>query len=125
MGSKTEDQQSYNSYKMFKCFKRKFKIKDLGPPNDVKRAFSDFADGGAHMSADQLRRFMAEHQGEVGVTLAATEGIIQQILARRNDVVSDETTTTTPGLDLDDFFYLLFLDDFNGPYKSQVNTLAI
>ncbi|PON86603.1 Phosphoinositide phospholipase C family [Trema orientale] len=116
MASKTVE--SYNNYKMFKCFKRKFKIKEAGPPEDVKQAFSHFAAGGTHMSADQLRRFMAEHQGEVGVTEAEAEGIVRQVLARRNDVVRDQTTA---GLDLQDFFYLLFLDDFNGPCKSQVH----
>ncbi|PON37567.1 Phosphoinositide phospholipase C family [Parasponia andersonii] len=116
MASKTVE--SYNNYKMFKCFKRKFKIKEAGPPEDVKQAFSHFAAGGTDMSADQLRRFMVEHQGEMGVTEAEAEGIVRQVLARRNDVVRDLTTT---GLDLQDFFYLLFHDDLNGAYRSQVH----
>lgn len=116
--SKTE---SYK-YKMFKCFKRKFKITEVGPPPDVRDAFSTFSAGADHLSADQLRRFMAEHQGEPGVTVTEAEAIIREVLRRRNDVTQDKTTTTTTatGLKLDDFFQLLFLDDFNGPFKSEV-----
>lgn len=121
----TSKAESYNSYKMFKCFKRKFKITEAGPPADVRDAFSRFAGGSDHMSADQLRRFMEDHQGESGVTIPKAEVIIREVLRRRNDVAQDKTTTATvttatTGLKLDDFFHLLFLDDFNGPFKSEV-----
>ncbi|XP_030489706.2 phosphoinositide phospholipase C 6 [Cannabis sativa] len=116
MASKTE---GYNIYKIFKYFSRKFKIKDKALPTDVKEAFSNYAGSPeARMRPDQLRRFMAEHQGETEITLSDAEGIVRQVLSRRkNDVVQDHTT----GLILEDFFYLLFLDDLNGPCNSQVH----
>ncbi|KAB1217612.1 Phosphoinositide phospholipase C 6 [Morella rubra] len=99
-------------YKMF-GFSRKFKSNEVAPPADVKEAFSRFAEGGDHMSSDQLRRFLVEHQGEVDVTVFAAERIIEQVLHGRHDAQQ--------GLSLSDFFYFLFLADFNDPIKSQVH----
>ena len=91
---------------------------EVGPPADVKQAFSNFSDGGDHLSADQLRRFLVEHQGEVDCTVSDAERIIEEFLRRHHE-------NTTHGLCLDDFFHFLFLDDLNGPIKSQVNSLSV
>lgn len=107
---------SYNYYKMFGCFKRKFKIKDNGPPPDVSEAFSVYTENGSHMSADQLLRFLVDFQGEVGATLSMTDDIMHQVLQRRHHL----TKYTRNHLTLDDFYYFLFQDDLNPPTNLQV-----
>ncbi|KAF5467434.1 hypothetical protein F2P56_017259 [Juglans regia] len=99
-------------YKML-GFSRKFKMNEVGPPADVKKAFSKFAEGGDHMSADQLRRFLVEHQGDMDSTVADADRIIEQVLHERRDA--------SEGLSLSDFFHFLFHSDLNGPIKSQVH----
>ncbi|KAM4104247.1 hypothetical protein ACJW30_06G143000 [Castanea mollissima] len=104
-------------------FSRKFKTSEVGPPPDVKEAFSKFADGGDQMSADQLRRFKVEHQCEVDCTVSDAERFIQEFHRSRPH---DTTTSTTQqkqqhGLCLLDFFHFLFLDHLNGPIKSKVH----
>ncbi|CAK9173558.1 unnamed protein product [Ilex paraguariensis] len=108
---------SYNYYKMFGCFNRKFKINETEPPMDVKVAFSRYPERGTHMTADQLHRFLIEFQGEEGLTLSDAERIVHQVLHGRHHL----TRHTRHGLTLDDFFHFLFLDDLNGPIKSQVH----
>lgn len=104
------------NYKMFKCFNRKFKITEAGPPPDVRQLFSTFANGGQYMSAAQLHRFLVEYQGEVELTAPNAERFLKEALQRRNDAARDDM----PALDLDHFFYMLFCDDLNGPIKSEV-----
>lgn len=99
-------------YKML-GFSRKFKMSEVGPPADVKEAFSRFAGGGDYMSVDQLRRFLVEHQGEVGCTASDADRFVEQVLHGRHDAKQ--------GLSLPDFFHFLFLDDLNGPIKSEVH----
>ncbi|KAL3630581.1 hypothetical protein CASFOL_023565 [Castilleja foliolosa] len=65
---------SYNYYKMFGCFNRKFKISESEPPPDVREAFWRFADGADHMSADQLHNFMVQHQRDEHCTAVARRG---------------------------------------------------
>lgn len=109
---------SYN-YKMFKCFNRKFKINEVEPPFDVKEAFIRYSERGTHMSADQLRRFLIEVQGEeMRCSLSDAERIIEQVLHRRHHFTK---FTRHGGLTMDDFFNYLFFDDLNGPIKSQVH----
>ncbi|WRX12117.1 C2 domain - like 10 [Theobroma cacao] len=114
------DSGSYN-YKMFNFFNRKFKINEVEPPADVKKAFAEFTDGGAaaalNMTAEQLKRFLVVHQGEVDRTLEDAERIIQQVVSRRHHV----TKYASHSLNLDDFFHFLFFDDLNGPIKTQVH----
>jgi phosphatidylinositol phospholipase C delta len=98
-------------------FSRKFKMGEVGPPADVKEAYSRFAGGGDHMSVDQLRRFLVEHQGEVGCTASDAERFVEQVLQGRHDAKQ--------GLSLPDFFHFLFLDDLNSPIKSEVNSLSL
>ncbi|KAG2723899.1 hypothetical protein I3760_02G192500 [Carya illinoinensis] len=102
-------------YKML-GFSRKFKMNELGPPADVKEAFSKFAEGGDQMSASQLRRFLEEHQDEVESTVADADRIIKHVLHGRHEAHSAKQS-----LYLADFFHFLFLDDLNGPIKSQVH----
>ena len=109
------DNGSY-SYKMFNFFNRKFKINEVEPPADVRKAFSGFTDGAAHMTAEQLKWFLVVHQGEVDSTLEDAERIVEQVVNRRHHV----TNFVRHSLNLDDFFHFLFFDDFNVPIKTQV-----
>lgn len=101
---------------MFRFFKRKFRISEVEPPMDVKEAFATFAEGESHMSADQLRRFRMEFQGEGGCTLSDAEWIIGEVVQRRHHLTQFARHT----LALDDFFYFLFSGDLNGPIMSKV-----
>ncbi|XP_071929923.1 phosphoinositide phospholipase C 6-like [Coffea arabica] len=108
---------SYNYYRMFGCFNRKFKISETEPPPDVMSAFHKYAGGGTHMTPDQFARFLVEYQGEEGCTLADAERLMHIVIQRRHHL----TKYTRRGLDLEDFFYFLFQDDLNGPIKTQVH----
>lgn len=111
---------------MFKCFNRKFAISEQSPPPDVKQAFSEFSSGGTSMSADNLRRFLMEHQREPDCTVEDSIRIVENALQSRkrnqesNTTAGDRESGTGKGLSLDEFFQFLFVDDYNGPLKSQV-----
>lgn len=107
---------SYNYYKMFGYFNRKFEMKDNGPPSDVIQAFSAYTGDASQMSADQLLRFLVEFQGEVGSTLSMAQDLMHQVLQRRNHL----NKYTRNDLSLDDFYYFLFQDDLNPPISLQV-----
>ncbi|KAL0452733.1 UNVERIFIED_CONTAM: Phosphoinositide phospholipase C 6 [Sesamum latifolium] len=108
---------SYNYYRMFGCFNRKFKISEWQPPPEVGGAFRRYAEGADYMTADQLRKFLVEYQreDEEGCSAADAEAIMQKVFQRRHQ------TSRRRGLTLDDFFYFLFQDDLNGPINSQVH----
>ncbi|KAL7107654.1 hypothetical protein ABFS83_06G067900 [Erythranthe nasuta] len=106
---------SYNYYKMFGCFNRKFKISESEPPPDVREAFWRYSDGGSHMSADQLHQFLVNHQQEDSCTALDVEAIMQHVFHHRHH--SDKRHT----FNLEDFFYFLFHDDLNGPINTQVH----
>lgn len=75
------------------------------------------------MSADQFLRFLVDQQGDVECAPSEAEQILQQVLQRRrsSDSPSDHLVQ---GFTLDDFFHYLFMDDFNGPIKTQVSLLS-
>ncbi|KAK3020651.1 hypothetical protein RJ639_046244 [Escallonia herrerae] len=108
---------SYNYYKMFGCFNRKFKIREVEPPPDLRGAFERYSSGATHLSADQLLRFLIEFQGEEGCTVSDAERIMHDVLHKQHHL----TTFTRHGLTFEDFFHFLFLDDLNAPIKSQVH----
>ncbi|KAK4480705.1 hypothetical protein RD792_013787 [Penstemon davidsonii] len=100
---------------MFGCFNRKFKINEPEPPPDVRAAFIRYAEGAANMTADQLLKFLVEYQREEGCTPADVAAIMQQVCKNRHH------SSTRRGLTLEDFFYFLFQEDFNGPINLQVH----
>jgi phosphatidylinositol phospholipase C delta len=109
---------------MFKYFNRKFAISEQAPPSDVKDAFSNFSDGGSSISADQLRRFLLEHQCEPDCTEDDSKRIIENALQSRkqdqeNGDDGDGNSGSGEGLTVEEFFQFLF-DEFNGPLKTQV-----
>ncbi|KAI3470879.1 hypothetical protein Pfo_027542 [Paulownia fortunei] len=106
---------SYNYYRMFGCFNRKFKINESQPPPDVREAFWRYAEGAAHMTAGQLLTFLVDYQREEGCTVADAEAIMQNVFHRRHH------KSRRHGLTLEDFFDFLFQDDLNGPINAQVH----
>ena len=99
------------------CFTRRFRITEPEPPPDVKEAFRNYSEGGAaHMTAENLRRFLAEVQGEAGATVADAERIVEQILHRRHHIAKFTRHTLT----LDDFHNYLYSVDLNSAIGSQV-----
>ncbi|KAE8689614.1 Phosphoinositide phospholipase C 6 [Hibiscus syriacus] len=107
---------SYN-YRLFSFFNRKFKINEVKPPPDVNKAFELFTDDSLHMSADQLRRFLAVHQNDVNTRVDDAQHIIEQVMSKRHPLTKVVRNT----LSLDDFFYFMFSDDLNGPIRTQVH----
>ncbi|KAL9679182.1 hypothetical protein QQ045_017038 [Rhodiola kirilowii] len=106
------------SYRMCVCFTRKFKVTEAEPPSEVKEAFRKYTagNGGGQMTAEQLREFIVEVQGEVGATVADAELIVEQVLHRRHHLAKFKKRNS---LTLDDFYHYLFSADLNAPIGSQ------
>uniref|UniRef100_A0A7N0THN2 Phosphoinositide phospholipase C n=1 Tax=Kalanchoe fedtschenkoi TaxID=63787 RepID=A0A7N0THN2_KALFE len=117
-GKKEGVSESYN-YRMFLMFKRKFKISDVEPPQDVKDVFSRFSRGSDSMSPDQFRNFLLEFQGDECRSVSEAEHVVERVLARRHKEQDDSGSSGS--LSLDDFFAYLFFDDLNAPIKMQVH----
>ncbi|KAB1201434.1 Phosphoinositide phospholipase C 2 [Morella rubra] len=60
-------------------FKRRFTITEAKPPRDVKEAFNKYAEGGSQMTAEQLRWFLVEVQGEKDASISDAEGVVEQV----------------------------------------------
>ncbi|RVW56585.1 Phosphoinositide phospholipase C 4 [Vitis vinifera] len=103
------------SYRVCMCFRRKFRVVEAEPPEDVKEAFKKYAEGGTHMTAEQLRRFLVESQSDGSVTLSDAERIVEQVLQKRHHIAK----FTRHNLTLDDFHHFLFSTDLNAPIGSQ------
>ncbi|KAG1339107.1 phosphoinositide phospholipase C 2 [Cocos nucifera] len=107
------------SYKYCWCFTRKFRWVEAQAPADVKEAFEAYAEGGSHMNAEQLRRFLADVQGDAGATAADTERVMEQVHQLRH--CHSLGKLSMPLLALDDFHHFLFSEDLNPPLRSQVH----
>ncbi|XP_008789093.2 phosphoinositide phospholipase C 2-like isoform X1 [Phoenix dactylifera] len=107
------------SYKYCLCFSRKFRWVEAQPPEDVKEAFTAYAERGSHINAEQLRRFLADAQGDAGATAADAERVMEQAyqLRHRHTLVK----LSKPLLALEDFHQFLFSEDLNPPFRSQVH----
>ncbi|KAG2669958.1 hypothetical protein I3760_14G061100 [Carya illinoinensis] len=106
------------TYRMCVCFTRKFKIKESGPPPDVKEAFKQYAEGGNYMTVEQLHRFLVEVQGETGASISDAVLVVEQVLQKRHHM-SKYTRKHT--LSLDDFHYYLFSMELNPPIVDEVH----
>ena len=104
------------TYRMCVCFTRRFKVTEAAPPPDVNDAFNKYAEGGPHMTAEQLHRFLMDVQGQSGATLADAEGIVQQVLQKRHHMAKFRRHALT----LDDFHHYLFSADLNPPIDDKV-----
>ncbi|KAF8394919.1 hypothetical protein HHK36_018858 [Tetracentron sinense] len=105
------------NYRMCMFFTRKFRMNEAQSPPDVKEAFARFSENGTQMTADQLRRFLVEFQGDTASTISDAERIIEQILQRRHHIAQFTRHTLT----LDDFHHYLFSHDLNTALRSQVH----
>lgn len=108
---------SFNYYKMFGWFNRKFKISESEPPPDVREAFWRYTGGETHMTAEHLFRFMVQHQEDFNCTEADVEAVMQHVFHRRHHRRREKDQHFS----LEDFFYYLFQDDLNGPINAQVS----
>lgn len=99
------------------CFTRKFKITEAEPPADVKEAFKKYAEGGTHMTSEQLRRFLVEIQGESGASISDAERTVELVLQKRHHIAKFTRRRT---LTLDDFHHYLFSAELNPPIGDKV-----
>ncbi|KAK9059565.1 hypothetical protein SSX86_020269 [Deinandra increscens subsp. villosa] len=110
------------NYKVCNCFTVKFEVTEAEPPSDVREAFSKYSGDGAHMTADQLRRFLEENHGGDGgnVSISHAERIVEQILHQRHehDIAK---SINRDSLSFDDFHHFLFSAELNPPIRSQVH----
>nr|ABU53666.1 phospholipase C [Torenia fournieri] len=107
------------SYRVCMCFTRKFRVTEAEPTQDVKEVFKRYAgDGGTHMNAEQLRRFLVEVQGEPADSAGeAAEAIVRQILQKRHHIAK----LTRQALALEDFHHYLFSTELNPPIHHKVH----
>ncbi|XP_027330721.1 phosphoinositide phospholipase C 6-like isoform X2 [Abrus precatorius] len=114
---------TYNKYKSFLLFIRKYKVMDLVPPQDLKEVFTKFSEGGSYMSIEQLRHFLVEHQGEEDCTLSNFEKIVEKVLQVRKSCHGNVNVDQSKEreITLEDLFHFLLHDDFNAPLKSEVH----
>ncbi|OAY83545.1 Phosphoinositide phospholipase C 6, partial [Ananas comosus] len=111
--AEAEEEEGMGSYKYCMCFTRKFRWSETQPPPEVRAAFAAYAEGGAAMSAAQLRRFLGEVQGEgAGAGDADAEWIVRRVCGRAH--------LAKPLMTLEDFYAYLFSDKLNPPIRSQV-----
>ncbi|KAJ7964193.1 Phosphoinositide phospholipase C [Quillaja saponaria] len=107
-----------SSYRICVCFTRRFQGVEVDPPLDVREIFKKYAQGGSHLTADQLRRFLVEVQGGGDcISVNDAQGIVDQVLQKRHLITKFARHTLT----LDDFHHYLFSPEFNPPIGSQVH----
>lgn len=119
-----------STYNCF-CFTRKFKIDEIQPPDDVRRAFETYADGvggggGPTISADGLRRFLVESQGEKRISTAEVARLMEKL--RGGDATGPkhylEKIVKPSGsnfLTIEEFYHFLFSPAINPPIKHEVS----
>ncbi|KAK3206536.1 hypothetical protein Dsin_020582 [Dipteronia sinensis] len=104
------------SFSFSGCFvKGNFRAAEVAPPAEMEEMFEKYAEGGTHMTAEQLRRFLSEVQGHGGISLAEAEQVIEQVLQRWHHIAKFTRKTLT----FDDFHHYLFSPDFNPPIGDQ------
>ncbi|KAI4382777.1 hypothetical protein MLD38_008695 [Melastoma candidum] len=100
---------SRQTYKVCFCFRRRFRLAPPEPPSQVKSIFKRYSENGI-MDPDQLRRFLAEVQGEGNVSPEDALGIIDRINQQRHLNVFHQRRW----IDLDGFFSFL-IGEINSP----------
>ncbi|KAK7321349.1 hypothetical protein VNO77_31910 [Canavalia gladiata] len=103
-----------SNYRVCLCFNRTFKVAEAVPPQDVRDLFLKYSQGGAHITPDQLLRFLSEVQGEYVVD---PHKVVELAVQKRHHI----TKFVRHSLSLDDFHHYLFSPDLNPPIPSQVN----
>ncbi|XP_058766181.1 phosphoinositide phospholipase C 4-like [Vicia villosa] len=108
------------SYRVCVCFRRSFKSGEAMVSQEIRELFNKYSEGGAHMTPDQLRRFLTEVQGEVVDEESGEvdpQKVVGEVLQKRHHI----TKFARHNLTLDDFHHYLFSTEFNPPIRSQVN----
>ncbi|KAJ0764454.1 putative phosphoinositide phospholipase C [Helianthus annuus] len=112
---KKNGNEKYSYYKMFGYFNRKFKINELGPPDDVIDVFKLYSKDEKEMLPDGFLRFLIEFQGEERVTIEDVERFMGRVIdPARSDL-------TRCAFTVNDLFQYLLLDDINGPIKTEAH----
>ncbi|PKU64331.1 Phosphoinositide phospholipase C 4 [Dendrobium catenatum] len=107
------------NYKCCFCFTRRFTSSSAEPPADVKNTFAVYAEDGVAMSPEQLRRFLADRQGELATAADAADRIIERIREMRHR--HHPMKFSRPQLSVDEFFHYLFSGELNPAIRSQVH----
>lgn len=101
---------SKQTYRVCFCFRRRFRLAASEAPPDVKLIFNDYSDNGI-MTADHLRRFMVEVQGEETATLDDAQLVM--------DGLRHVNIFHRRGLTVEMFFKYLFSDS-NPPLNPKL-----
>ncbi|KAI3943538.1 hypothetical protein MKW92_032460 [Papaver armeniacum] len=113
----SKEKETKSSYKMFKIFKRNFRLNEAEPPLDVKEAFLKYSEGNNLMTSDQLLQLLINFQGKSDAKIEDADKIISNILQSRHHIAQFTRSNT---LTLDDFHHYLFDGELNFPIKQQV-----
>ncbi|KAK4757631.1 hypothetical protein SAY87_018932 [Trapa incisa] len=100
---------SKQTYRVCLCFRRKFRLTASEVPEEIKSLFGKYS-GGGFMTADQLRKFLIEVQGEENATMEDAHEIIDRLREQRHLGVFHRKG----GVTLEAFFWYLF-GDMNPP----------
>lgn len=100
---------SKQTYRVCLCFRRQFKLREGGPPVDIKELFSHYSENRV-MTPEHLHRFMVEVQGDDKATKEEAEAAVDAIIKE----LKHHPIFHRRVLNLDAFFRYLF-SDLNPP----------
>ncbi|XVF46749.1 hypothetical protein PTKIN_Ptkin03bG0053300 [Pterospermum kingtungense] len=106
------------NYSMCIGFPKEFGVTEAGPTVGVKEVFMEYAEGGAWMTAEQLRRFLVEVQSDAEASMEDAERTMEEVLQRRHN---NNVEFRRQSLSLEDFHFYLFSVDLNPPLLNQVH----
>lgn len=113
------------TYSMCICFPKKFWVTEAEPPMDVKEVFMEYAEGGAFMTVEQLRKFLVEVQGvDAEASMEDAERIVEEVLQKRHNN-NNAINYTNQALSLEDFHFYLFSVDLNPFLLNQVEKKSV
>ncbi|KAK6156132.1 hypothetical protein DH2020_010380 [Rehmannia glutinosa] len=101
---------SKQTYRVCFCFRRRFRLAASEAPADIKEIFDRYSENGV-MSADHLRRFLVDVQGEESATLEDAQAIM--------DSLKHLSIFHRRGFNLEGFFKYLF-GDVNPPLNPKL-----
>ncbi|KAL3837750.1 hypothetical protein ACJIZ3_022341 [Penstemon smallii] len=101
------------SYRVCFCFQRRFRLTAAEAPADVKSIFDKYSENGV-MSADHLRLFLVEVQGEENATVEEAQGLVDGFHELKHLHLFYRR-----GISLETFFKYL-LGDVNAPLDPKI-----
>ncbi|KAL8214776.1 hypothetical protein R6Q57_004225 [Mikania cordata] len=96
---------SKQTFRVCWCFRRRFNLKEIEPPADIKELFSRYSDNDV-MTAEHLQRFMVEVQGDDKVSKEEAEAVVDATIKEMKHLPIFHRKE----LNLDAFFRYLFSD---------------